>query len=128
VIDCEIAGDQALHYNVAREKLIGDSAFTVRREIRDALLRGIAASPLRPRFAPETVKVLQGMAEGRDDAENERPVPPEVLRMVRQLVPPLPWPSGLHRDIAARLEISNRLVGRALTTIANEARDRKALN
>jgi hypothetical protein len=51
---------------------------------------------------------------------SERPVPEsvetaiseEVLSKVRELLPPRPWPTGIHRDVAGRLDISEKLASR----------------
>lgn len=44
----------------------------------------------------------------------------QALEAIALSLPPEPWPAGLHKDIAARLRISNSEASRALRTISSD--------
>jgi molecular chaperone HtpG len=118
-IDVEIRGDMDVKYDVARNRLVEEGSSVARREIRSAVVSGLkemgiadrlddagreALDPVVPTIGANTWKV--------------KPVTNEaVLDAVQGELPVGKWPFGLHRIIAARLDISASLAHRAISTL-----------
>jgi hypothetical protein len=66
------------------------------------------------------------------DKESRRrensPVPEEFLAQVDALLPPQPWPTGIDREVAEKLEVGRNRVHRAITQLMNSGRRVKQID
>jgi signal transduction histidine kinase len=117
-MDVEVPGKEDIHYDVARNKVVGSGVLSVRRELRSAIVRGLRGSNIFDRLDQETKSALTspkwpvGFGPGAS-----QDLPEEVLAAVRELVPKKHWPVGMHRMIADELGISPSIAHRAISTL-----------
>jgi len=114
--DVDIVGDDAVLYNVSREKIIGEAAPAIRQELRHAILRGLKETGIYDQLAESTKDVLALALERRTpkadniarvEEKRLRVMQEEILTAVAGILPSGKWPLGLHRMVAAKLGIPN---------------------
>jgi hypothetical protein len=123
-IDVELRGDTDVKYDVARDRLVKAGASIARRELRQAIVRGLRDLGVADRFDDAARIALESPSEySADKTKAFKPVEnEEVLKAVLREIPRGKWPFGLHRLIAERLDISPTLAYRVISTLLESGR------
>jgi len=122
-LDIDLVGDSAVVYDVARERIVRDGSWFVRRELKGAVLTGLKEMGIFDKMVPETQEALtrsfEGPPSGRVASAFHMPrnLDDALLEKVARLVPSENWPQRLHAEIAEKLGISNGLAHRAIDSL-----------
>lgn len=136
VYDVDVRGDRRVEYNVSRERIVGSGSTYVRSHLAETVVMGLKemgywealgqwTRNLFTRSGPSvptssrTAIPLASAAGHRPPWSVERE---EFLDRIADMIPRSPWPKGLHKDIAARLGISNGRANRAITYLISSGR------
>jgi molecular chaperone HtpG len=126
-VDVDVPGEEDIRYDVARNKVIGSAVPIIRTSLRRAIIEGLRGLQILDRLDADSRLLI----EDPSAFESTNPiseVPPEVLAAVRPELPSSPWPVGLHRTIADRLQIPPWLVFRAISLLLSTGQVQKKLN
>jgi|GEM_PF-1545641 len=131
-IDIELTGDDDIQYDVSRDKLIGTGITIARNELKTAIIQAVKELGYYNRLHEETKTAIEYVACGKpvdtEKLHNVQPIDNEsILSAVLKVAPKEPWPPGLHRIIAEKLEIQPHVVYRAISTLIESGRLQKPM-
>ncbi len=129
-IDIELIGDDDIQYDVSRDKLIGTGVTIARNELKTAIVRAAKELGYYDRFHEETKTAIEYIDSGKPvDPERRHSVQrldnESILSAVLKAISKDPWPPGLHRIIADKLEIRPHAEFKAISTLIEDGRLQK---
>jgi len=125
--DFDIRGDAAVLFDVARDRIIGEGALLVRRELREAIQRALEELRVFERLHPETQQLVTGGGAGA--LEEEDLIHDEtLLQAALSLIPDKGWHPQIHKKIAEGLRINKRLAWKCIATLVKTGRVAKPSN
>ena len=122
LVDVDVRGDDAVEYDISRDRIVGNGAVLVRTRLQNAIYAGLRDTGVLDRLAPETRSVVETsktVYKLTDQVFDE-----QLLNDISKLIPDGIWVKGLHKMVAVRLSISNDLAWRALSHLATTGRVR----
>jgi hypothetical protein len=136
LFDLDVVGDEAVTYDVSRERVTSAGRHAIVAALEEALFNGLRDIGILDRLEVQTRRLVdldlrRLEAEARQagrfvpfpaDSHLNAGDPVEILESVAPLLPEGKWPKDLHKSIAKKLSISNGLALRAINTILQQKR------
>jgi molecular chaperone HtpG len=130
LLDVDFQGDDAIEYDISRDRVVRDGASRARLLLGHAIYAGLRDTGILDRLEPLTRGVLESPFDETSTGFVLQPgstADIALLEKVEALVPNGPWPTGLHKKIATELSISNGQANRALSHLIATGRLHKPL-
>ena len=119
VFDIEIDAAENIAFDVARDRLIGQTKPIIVNEFRRAVYRSLLQAGVLDRLEDDSRKLVDTvLLTPYPPTSSNKPIRDEgILERVRQALPTEKWQAGMHRMIAERLQLTPSVVSRAITTL-----------
>lgn len=114
IIDIDITNTKGITYDVSRDRIIGKGLINVRKEILNAISKGLKSKGLYDDLTEETKAFL----DNRERAfVSPTAIDTDLSNRIIALLPKDHWPTGIHREIAEKLNVSNAVITRHMKAL-----------
>jgi hypothetical protein len=117
--DIEVLPDDSVVFDVPRDRLIGETKPIIVNEFRSSVYRALLQAGVLEKLDTRTREWFDRVLLTRFSAVGAlRAITDEgLLNRVRMELPGGSWPTGIHKSLAQKLNVSHQIISRAISTL-----------
>jgi molecular chaperone HtpG len=122
--DIEIQADDSVVFDVARDRLMGETKPLIVNEFRRSIYRALLQGGILKRLDDSSKELVERILLAKyPPTASDRPILDELLLgQVEALLPKSKWPQLVHKEIAKELNSTPSKVSRAISTLIKQKR------